>query len=239
MAVSNLHTNNIDLRTDDTDAAIGQFSSNDFAYWLSYGTQLTSRLSIGANLKYVREVLDTTDASAYAADGGLLYETDWHDLRLGTSLQNLGTRIKFVDESDPLPLQYRLGASMPVGQENMPAWLRSLRLSSDLIIPRDSAVGIAFGAEYHRALRDELSYDLRTGYRTGSSVTGLSGLSAGGGLEFGRFGMDFAWVPYGELGNSYQYSLHIKFGAADHNAHAPDHNMQKSVTPVPALPVLE
>jgi len=34
-------------------------------------------------------------------------------------------------------------------------------------------------------------------------------------MEFGRLGLDFAWVPFGELGNSYRYSMHLKFGDVD------------------------
>jgi len=31
----------------------------------------------------------------------ILYDTDWHGLRLGSSLQNMGTRVKFVKRVDP------------------------------------------------------------------------------------------------------------------------------------------
>src|SRR5882672_3195597 len=71
VAVSNLHTDDLQRRTDDTDAAIGQFGAADSAYWLSYGKSVTSRLSLGANAKYIRQTIDSTNASAYAMDGGL------------------------------------------------------------------------------------------------------------------------------------------------------------------------
>src|SRR5258706_10649277 len=70
-ALSNLHTDNIDRRTEDTDTAINQFSASDNAYWLSYAYPITSRLSVGGNAKYIRQTLDSTSASAYAVDGGL------------------------------------------------------------------------------------------------------------------------------------------------------------------------
>lgn len=207
-AVTNLHTDDINRRTDDTDAPIGQFGASDNAYWLSYGYACTSRLALGANAKFIHQTLDSAVSNAYAGDGGILYDTDWHELRLGASVQNLGSKVKFVSESDPLPLTYRLGASAPL-------LAHRLLVSSDLIIPRDNQVGLALGGEYRHPMAHGITATLRSGYRTDSDVTGFSGLSTGGGLEIGRTSFDFAWVPFGDLGNAYRFSLHVKFGNPD------------------------
>ena len=220
VAITNLHTDDIQRRTEDTDAPIGQFGASDSAYWLSYGRSLTSRLSLGANAKYVRQTIDSIDASAYAMDGGLLYQTDWHDVRLGATIQNLGSKVKFVNESDPLPLTYRLGASAPLLS-------RRLLISSDLIIPRDHQVGMAFGSEYKGQIKKDLGYAMRAGYRTDSDVEGFKGVSIGSGLTLGRGTLDFAWVPFGELGNSYRFGLHVKFGDSGDNMDAPGHLQMK------------
>jgi len=204
-AVTNLHTDNIDRRTQDTDAAVGQFGSSDNAYWLSYGYALSSRLSLGANAKLVHQTLDSSHSNAYAGDGGILYDVAWHDLRLGASVQNLGSKVKFENEADPLPLTCRLGASAPLLS-------RRMLVSSDLIIPRDHQMGLALGGEYKHPLAHGITASVRSGYRTDSDVTGFSGVSAGGGLEVGRAAFDFAWVPFGELGNAYRFGLHLKFG---------------------------
>jgi hypothetical protein len=204
-AVSNLHTDDINRRTEDTDAPINQFGSSDSAYWLSYAYPLSDRLSLGGNAKYIRESLDSTIAGAYAVDGGLLYDTGWHALKFGSSIQNLGTQVKFVNESDPLPMTMRFGASFqPIA--------KTLLLSSDLIVPRDHQVGVALGGEYHKKLRSGIGYAVRSGYQSDTDVSGFAGVSAGGGLEIGRVSFDFTWVPFGDLGNSYRYAMHIKFG---------------------------
>jgi hypothetical protein len=208
LAITNLHTDSIQARTEDTDAPTGTFNASDSAYWAGYGYKLNSRLSLGANAKYIRSTIDSVDAHAFAVDGGALYDTDWHDLRLGAAMQNVGTKVKFQNEADPLPLTFRLGASVPVLQKN-------LLLSSDLIIPRDHQIGLALGGEYKHRISNGISASIRSGYRTDSDVSGLSGVAAGGGLEIGRASFDFAWVPFGELGNSYRFSLHLKFGDPD------------------------
>ena len=204
-AVTNLHTDDINRRTEDTDAPIDQFSASDNAYWMSYAYPLTDRLSLGANAKWIRETIDSVNANAYAVDGGLLYNTDWHGLKLGGTLQNLGSKVKFVDQADPLPLAVRLGASL----QPIP---KRLLLSSDIIIPRDHQIGFALGGEYRKEISQGLAVCGRTGYRSDTDVSGFAGVSAGGGVEIGRLSLDFAWVPFGDLGNSYFYTLHIKFG---------------------------
>jgi hypothetical protein len=232
-AVSNLHTDNIDRRLEDTDEAIGQFGSSDKAYWLSYGHRLSSRLAVGGNLKYVHQTLDSVTGTAWAVDGGLLYETGWRHLRLGASAQNLGTKVKFNNEGDPLPMTFRFGASAPV-------WRKKLLLSSDLILPRDHEVGLAVGGEYKHWYTRTMAYSVRSGYRTDSDVDGLKGVSAGGGLTFGRVSVDFAWVPFGELGNSYRYALHVKFGppSKDDDPTPNDKTLQKAAAPsaIPEFP---
>jgi hypothetical protein len=225
-AISNLHVDDLDRRTADTDAAIGTFDASDTAYWLSYGYRLNTKLSLGANFKYVRQSIDDVGAHAYAMDGGALYDTEWHDVRLGASVQNVGTKVKFQNESDPLPLTVRLGGSAPLVSRN-------LLVSSDLIIPRDHEIGLAFGTEYKHRIAHGIAGSVRSGYRTDSDVDGLSGLSAGGGLEVGRFAFDFAWVPFGELGNAYRFGLHVKFGEPE-SREAP--RMKKPLSPAGLLP---
>ncbi|OGR89559.1 MAG: hypothetical protein A2992_03935 [Elusimicrobia bacterium RIFCSPLOWO2_01_FULL_59_12] len=206
-AVTNLHTDDIERRTEDTDAPLERFGASDSAYWLSYAYPVTDRLSLGANVKHIRLSLDSVHANAYAIDGGITYDTDWHGLRLGSSLQNVGTQVKFVSESDPLPLTIRMGASL----QPIP---KKLLLSMDVLIPRDHDIGLAVGGEYRHAVSKSMGYSVRAGYRSDSDVSGFAGVSAGGGLEIGRVGFDFAWVPFGDLGNSYRYAMHVKFGPA-------------------------
>ena len=53
----------------------------------------------------------------------------------------------------------------------------------------------------------------RAGYnsRTFGSVSGFSGISFGAGFGFGRFDVDYALVPFGDLGQTHRISLSGKF----------------------------
>lgn len=226
VSIANLHTDNLERRTEDTDASLGEFSASDTAYWLSYGQSITSRFSLGGSMKYIRQTLDSVDASAYAVDGGVLYLSDWHDVRLGASVQNLGSKVKFVNESDPLPRTYRLGASAPLLE-------RRMLVSTDLILPRDHAIGAAVGTEYKGRISEQMGYAMRAGYRTDSDVSGFKGFAIGSGLSLGRGRLDFAWVPFGDLGNAYRFALHVKFGTPEGNLDVPGHRQLKSASARP------
>ena len=50
------------------------------------------------------------------------------------------------------------------------------------------------------------------GYNTATSdVESASGLALGAGIGYRLFDLDFAWVPFGILGNTFRYTAHVKF----------------------------
>jgi hypothetical protein len=53
---------------------------------------------------------------------------------------------------------------------------------------------------------------LRLGYNSRNhDVGGFSGLAFGLGLTYGNFNFDFALVPFGDLGNTYKYTVGARF----------------------------
>ncbi len=53
---------------------------------------------------------------------------------------------------------------------------------------------------------------LRAGYTSARrDGEGLNGVTLGAGLGFHRAKFDFAWLPFGTLGNTFRYSLLVKF----------------------------
>ena len=69
------------------------------------------------------------------------------------------------------------------------------------------------------------SYFLRAGYQlplSDNQITGFSNFSAGAGIRFGRVTLDYAYLPYGNLGASQRISLTYDF---------------LNPTPVPARPI--
>jgi hypothetical protein len=89
----------------------------------------------------------------------------------------------------------------------------NLILCLEASLPRDNDMTISMGTEYSRYLTNELSAAIRGGYLSGpdNELGGLFGVSAGMGVSWRQFIFDFAWVPYGELGNTFRYALGVKF----------------------------
>jgi len=125
------------------------------------------------------------------ANIGLLYPAS-DRFTLGVVAQNIGSKLG----SDPLPLTFKVGAASK---------LRALTLAVDLTKPQDNEIYYCLGAEWW--LRNVLA--LRVGYKTNQDIG--QGLTAGIGYKFGRICLDYAYVPYGDLGDTHRISLGMKF----------------------------
>jgi hypothetical protein len=84
-------------------------------------------------------------------------------------------------------------------------------LSLDISKPRDNYPSFALGME--QSLGPRLA--LRAGYRWrlhGNELGAWSGFSAGMGLALERLSFDYAFSPFGDLGNSHRFTLSFRFG---------------------------
>jgi hypothetical protein len=70
------------------------FNTSDMMVGISYARQLSDKFSIGGNLKYVQEKLDTETAWAWAVDIGTLYYTGFRSLRMGMYIRNFGPELQ-------------------------------------------------------------------------------------------------------------------------------------------------
>jgi hypothetical protein len=82
-------------------------------------------------------------------------------------------------------------------------------------LPRDNKINFHTGIEYY--LFDVIA--LRVGYKSEVSNNKLGkfknipeGLTTGLGIRLGNIQFDYAYVPYGDLGNTHRISLLIRFG---------------------------
>ncbi|MBN1621409.1 MAG: PorV/PorQ family protein [Endomicrobiales bacterium] len=185
----------------------GYFRAYDLALHVSYSKWLKERLSGGASFKVIQQTIDNQSAYGVAVDLGTLYDLSNLPLSVGFVLQNIGTPIKFENKGYYPPFNVKLGGAW--------RWNKNLVTTLDLNKPIDNFFFISVGAEY--LTRSFLS--LRAGYRYrqyGLELDDLSGLSAGVGLSFSISDMDFrfdyAFTPYGVLGNSQRFSLSTFFG---------------------------
>jgi long-subunit fatty acid transport protein len=186
---------------------LGSFDASDMAITLAYAKkdfspELMPRLDGGFALKFIRSAIDTKTAFALAVDAGVIYRAT-EKMNLSMAVQNLGTKMKFVDESDPLPLNLRAGALFKASEKLNLAVEINEYLQDEKFYP-------SLGAEYW--FRDALA--LRGGYKFGYDTANLGaevGLSLGFGVKVKGLGVDYAFLPFGDLGSIHRFGVWMQF----------------------------
>lgn len=182
--------------------AEGTFSARNAAIGLSAAYEIESTLGVGFSLKYLYEKIFVDEANGLGFDVGATYATPW-EVRLGFSLSNVGSMGKLRTEASKLPTTLRFGAVRSVAVET---------LTSEVTIAAD-IVSILPEKTTHLHLGGEYEYDravaLRLGYMTGYESRGFS---AGAGLRWGMFRVDYAFIPFTfDLGTTHTFSLGMEF----------------------------
>ena len=204
LSAATLEVDDIERHADD-ESDQGRFSNLNGTYGLSYGFNLGPLTSFGVTGRYLQEKIDAASASAWAADAGVLRRFQKIPVTLGLAARNVGTPVKFDGESDPLPATVDAGASMPFFKQR-------LRVAVNVLKSRDQNMTPGFGAEWAQELGERFRYAVRGGYNSaGTDANGTTGIALGGGLGYERLDIDFAWVPFGELGNTFRYAARFRF----------------------------
>lgn len=189
-------------RYNNTGDLTGSFNSTDLALTLSMAKRI-KYIPVGINLKLISSSIESESASAIALDIGAMYKMMNGRLNLGLVIQNLGTQMKYISETDPLPLNIKYGAAYKVSN--------SFTAALDINVPNDNDVRANLGMEYEMITSDNLSSFYRLGYRTDTDgLDALSGLSAGIGINFKAYQFSYAWAPYGDLGTVHRISVNLK-----------------------------
>jgi tetratricopeptide (TPR) repeat protein len=153
----------------------------------------------GVGLKYVAQKIYQESSSGYAADMGLMGRFHGGRGRWGAALVNLGPPISSGGRTTELPASLRVGASHPAG-----AWL----WTGQVEFPSGGRPFLGAGVEYARPLARDWRGALRVGARTSSAERwGL-----GAGLARGGVGVNYAFAPDGNLGDSHRMEIVFRWG---------------------------
>ncbi|MEW5693016.1 MAG: PorV/PorQ family protein [Candidatus Hydrogenedentota bacterium] len=183
---------------------LGTFSADDLAVALSYGRKVMNEdLSLGITAKYVKEEIYTYDDNTFAVDLGLRWKTDVEGLTVGLTYRNIGGDLRFVREDDPLPRAFVGGFYYT---KSFVQGRHKFGLAADVVAPNDGGTYAEVGGEY---IFNDL-FALRVGYNGQQEAD--AGLTLGGGFNFQNLSIDYAFVPYDELGDQHRVSLSLIFG---------------------------
>ena len=196
-----------------------------FVTRLTYTKQLTDRLKLGGNFKYIYEETTSADLSmsSVAFDIGSNFDTGIYGMVLGMCISNLGPDARYEGggldspgedeqqkktDSFPIPLTFRVGLmNNIVGSDEKSAIVipnHRLTVSMDAINPLDYDLGGSLGMEY---AWNELFF-VRGGYHLNHDTAGLT---AGFGVLYNGIALDFGWADYAILENTWQLGLSFSY----------------------------
>lgn len=200
-------------QTDPTGTETGTFYPYDMALHWSYAYLFDSsvvRLLDGYAFGFSAKLVDSrlvNSASAGAIDLGALSPLYFNDrVRFAFSALNLGSdTMQFDQAKEPLPVMMRFGVSDRFAS----GWLTTL----DLGLPQSDRPYAAAGIERALLTRSEWEFAARAGYntRTLGSINGFTGVSLGFGIGLKGSSVDYAFAPYGGLGQAHRLSLTYNF----------------------------
>ncbi len=233
-------------RTADNGQALGTFRSNEFSIGVSYGTFIGTDVTAGVQIKYIQSNLAPAGAQQASAgvgisgafDLGFLWKPTDLDvlgaqlgnvLSLGVNLQNVGPKMTYLNESDPLPTSLRWGIGLKLVEDEFNDLLVSVDMAK-LLVRRDSlgsdpipqsfvtawgqgGIETGIGLEY---VYDE-AVSLRGGYFTEPKSAGARQFyTLGAGVNYDVFNLYFSYILTVEdnhpLANTLRFSLVVDWG---------------------------
>jgi opacity protein-like surface antigen len=210
------------------------FSASDIAMGITYAFNLTSDFSMGFTAKYISQNIWHMNASAFALDVGLYYSSPVKGLKLGMSVTNVGSKMKYEGEDNfiyysfdhnlegnsdkifseikmdswDLPLTFRVG----LAYELLNTEHNNILISCDAVHPNDYNEYVNVGFEYSF----NKTFFLRAGYKSIFKIDSEEGLTAGVGLlyhitDFIPMNVDYSYSDFGRLTEIHRISLQIGF----------------------------
>lgn len=187
------------------------FSASDLAVGISFAKKITDRLSLGGNLRWIRESIAELSMSNWSLDIGTMYYTGFRSLRLAIVARNFGPDSHLLGwseeyQSEPvdvrMPIDVRLGMAMDffAGEQR----LHRMTVVVEGDHPNDGAEKVHLGVDYSFM---EM-FALRGGYRLNYDVQGLTlGLGLRYSLSQYSGQVNYAYVDFGELKQVHIISL--------------------------------
>lgn len=199
-------------QTDISGTDIGSFNPRDIAVSLGFACDISGfrkepeeRFTLGATGKIIHSRIMANDTTI-TADIGLLFPYFFENrFQLALVAQNIMGSLKFDQESCPMPFILRLGTRTKMN--------RRWDITADLAVPVDNYPYFAMGTEVRIQFFKSLNASLRAGVNTRavSDIEGLRNITLGMGLGSGILSIDYAFAPFGILGNAHRISLGLDF----------------------------
>ena len=191
-----LLTNEIQTTTEAQPQGTGKtFREMDGIFGVSGGISLTNHISVGGTGKVYSQEIGNENAKGFAGDIGFLCKTK--QMGLGLVVQNIGTKMRFIDRKFALPTTIRTGL----------AWTTSwLTISGEIanILPEKKTVAcVGLEGWLANVIALRCGYDSEDGH----------GPTAGFGVRLKNVKIDYAFVSYEKFEAIHRLSVSVKFSS--------------------------
>lgn len=181
---------------------LDSYDASDKTTLFGIAKNIRPTTSVGFGVRYLEERIDTYKANTLSLDFGIFGKIS-ENLSYGVSLQNFGGNLKFVKQKAPVVKIYRFG----VGRK-----IKSLLYGFEVDYSDDLGWQINTGGEYN--LFNFVF--LRAGWRfkelqKKQYLGNLTGGTAGFGIRFLNYQIDYGFVFFGDLGQTHRISLSGRF----------------------------
>lgn len=181
--------------TDSLGNLLGYFDDSENAFLFTFSRNFWSGFSMGVNFKYLWHELYNAKADSFGFDLGFFYDAS-ETFDIGLTIRDIAESLHWntaTGRDDSIPWEFAIGT----------VWkpLSNFMMSVDARCQKDVDVEFLAGAEY--SYQDTLF--LRMGLND-------SDMTAGMGLQFERFNVDYSFKDT-DLGGEHRISSTMKFGA--------------------------
>jgi flagellar motor protein MotB len=178
-----------------------KFTPKSYSVIFGYSLDPLEELSVGLNIRLSTDYLGEYKDSNVTCDLGAMYKqlVNGHYLRGGLVIGNIGTKATMSSESFDQPFDVIMGVS-----DLTQLFGCEFLLTSQVTLQIDDIAQFGFGAEYW--FFD--MYALRAGINIGHTLQP----SAGAGIKYKNFELDYAFVNYDVLGATHRFSLLFSWG---------------------------
>ncbi len=168
------------------------------------GVEVAQGLAVGLSLQGARNTYAGEGSNELVSSAGLLWKGP-QGFRAGVSYLDLAW---FSTGSGPSG-SLELGLSEDLALDRANGLLMALSGSWESRGESRLKAGAEFGYQHHLFLRAGYQFPL-----TDPQLNGLSGLTAGVGVHFGDLVLDYAFLPYGDLGIAHRIGLGYYLGSS-------------------------
>lgn len=190
---------------------LGNFSANELAISIGYSNFLSQNISYGAVAKFIYSAIDKYSSTAMAIDLGFIYKITQDKFYIAASLTNLGTQLDpYIHTKENLPTDFKIGATIKpehlplllnigfskffVERKNILSYFKAFNIGGEFTITPN--LFLRFGYD------NEKRQDLKIG-----TTSGLAGFSAGFGIKYEIYKLDYSFNSLGKIGSFHRITL--------------------------------